>query len=119
MSKAIIIGITESSVIEYESFKKLKEAMGADYVEVARRGAIGDIPVIILVDEEGRLANKEINDDASFMAEEINSYFMWADTLVGAAALVKNGEEDLEGFSDDEVALVRAAMEARGILFAS
>lgn len=119
MSKAIIIGITESSVVEYESFSKLKEAMGADYAEVARRGLLGDIPVIILVDEEGRLADKEINDDASFMAEEINSYVMFADALVGTAAIVKNGEEDIEGFTDDEAASVRSAMEARGILFAS
>lgn len=119
MSKAIIIGITESKVVEYESFNKLKEDMGVDYVEVARRGVLGDTPVLILVDEEGKLNGKEPNDDASFMAEEINSYVLFADVLVGTAALVKNGEEDLEGFSDEEAAAMRSAMEARGILFAS
>lgn len=119
MSKAIIIGITESSVIEYETFTQLKKAMGAEYAEVARRGLLGDIPVLILVDEEGKLNGKEVNDDASFMAEEINSYVLFADVLVGTAAMVKNGEEDLEGFSDDEVAAVRSALQQRGILFAS
>lgn len=119
MSKAIIIGITESRVVEYTSFTALKKEIGVDYAEVARRGVLGDIPVLILVDEEGRLANKEINDDASFMAEEINSYVLFADALVGEAALVKNGEDDLEGFSDAEAEHIVDAMKARGIVFAS
>ena len=117
MSKAIIIGIVESRVVEFSSFSALKKEMNVEYVEVARRGMLNDIPVLILVDEEGKLNDKEVNDDASFMAEEINSYALFADVLVGEAALVKNGEEDLEGFSDAEADHIVDAMKARGIMF--
>lgn len=120
MSKAILIGEINSNVIEYTGFSDLKHKMDCRYAEVAVRGMMGDIRVLLLVDEEGRLKDRNYyNDDATFIANSLVSMPLSQFDIVGTAALVKRTDEDLEGFTEAEAEQVAKWLSEAGIAFAS
>jgi len=116
MSQVIIIEDEKLVQVPYESFGALKKRMNCDMAEVAMRGVIGDIRVLILVDEEGRLKeNPALNEVATAMSEYLGNGWWLANYLVGTAALVCDDGEDMRGFTPEEFAVVAERFKAEGL----
>lgn len=104
MTYAVIIDIdAPPAMVPYEGFTALKKHLDCDMAEVAARGMVSDIPVIMLVDEEGLLRDDaEYNDLASLFYSAFYSSIFPPSGIVGICALVKDTGEDLVGFSLEE-----------------
>lgn len=111
---AIIIDVDAPPVmVEYKGFSGLKKAIGCDMAEVAGRYMVSDIHAIMLVDEEGLLADSpEYNALASAFRAHLTTSIFGAEDLVGCAALVGDDGEDLVGFSEEEAREVMKFLEA-------
>jgi len=90
----------------------LYEAMGCSLVEVASRGKIGGVPVVLLCDEEGLLVQNPRRNmtaaDVRAVAESAAPYY----TIAGDCALVH--DEELRGFTDAEIAKIEAVLNDGG-----
>lgn len=91
----------------YTNFEGLRQKVSYKWFEVARRGRAGDpdkrmVPVLMLCDEDG-LTNTP--DSINFLASKIAEQ-----AIVGDIFILCDGGEDVRGFADDELAIVRATI---------
>jgi hypothetical protein len=87
----------------------LYRAVECELVEVAVRGTIANLPVTLIVDEEGLYKQPSYrNRGANDVASEIsgNPVYALQMPLVGHAALVYDTGEDWRGFTPDEFAKI-------------
>ena len=87
-------------------------AIGAQYVEIASRGKIGGVPVVLLCDEEGLLVQSPRRNmtaaDVRAVAEAAAPYY----TIAGDCALVH--DDELRGFTDAEIAKIERVLNDGG-----
>ena len=84
-----LVNLSEPSDLLSEWYKLL----GCDIVEhVSTRYRYESIALHMLVDEEGLLRNKEVNEVASYL---------YGDTIVGDALICSVGPDDIEGLPSD------------------
>ena len=86
------------SIPDHDFLPALKEIIGCEYVETCP--VTSDI--IMIIDEEGKIAGKDVNYIASVLYPGFN------DLIVGdviLASIVQSGEEfDIGGLTDDDIA---------------
>jgi hypothetical protein len=87
-------------------------AIGCNLVEIASRGKIGGVPVVLLCDEEGLLVQNPRRNmtaaDVRAVAEAAAPYY----TIAGDCALVH--DDELRGFTDAEIAKIEAVLNDGG-----
>ena len=87
-------------------------AIGAQYVEIASRGKIGGVPVVLLCDEEGLFVPNPRRNltaaDVRAVAESAAPYY----ALVGDCALVH--DDELRGFTDAEIVKIERVLNDGG-----
>jgi len=88
------------------------EAMGCNLVEIASRGKIGGVPVVLLCDEEGLLVQSPRRNmtaaDVRAVAEAAAPYY----TIAGDCVLVH--DDELRGFTDAELAKIERVLNDGG-----
>ena len=99
-----------------EGLPGLYAAADCRLIEVVGSGVLGGVPVALVADEEGLLkAEPEVNltaSDVLAVATKSAPAYLFGGGLVGTCALVH--DEELRGFSDDELANIVKALEKGG-----
>ena len=100
-----------------QGLRPLYEQIGCTLVEVAARGSIAGLPVMLIVDEEGLYKehpyrNRAANDLAATLTG--NAAYALNLPLVGHAVLLYDTGEDWRGFTSDELAPLIAQLEHDG-----
>lgn len=95
-----------------KGLRDVYNAIGCSLVEIASRGKIGGVPVVLLCDEEGLLVNSPRRNltaaDVRAVAESAAPYY----ALVGDCVLVH--DDELRGFTPEEVAKIEAVLNDGG-----
>jgi hypothetical protein len=99
-----------------EGLAGLYAAADCRMIEIAGSGVLGGVPVALVADEEGLLkAEPEVNltaSDVLAVATKSAPAYLFGGGLVGTCALVH--DEELRGFTADEVARIITALEKGG-----
>lgn len=88
-------GKMEAVEIERPTYKGLSKAIGARSFEIVRRTALGR-PFILIVDEEGRLTGRKINQIGCWLY----GHTIVGDVLIMQEGLNADGEPDILGLND-------------------
>lgn len=91
-------GKMEAVEIERPTYKGLSKAIGARNFEVIRRTAL-DRPFVLIVDEEGRIAGRPLNQIGCWLY----GHTIVGDILIAQEGLNADGEPDILSVCDEDL----------------
>lgn len=91
-------GKMEVVEIERPTYKGLSKAIGARSFEIVRRTAL-DRPFVLIVDEEGRITGRPLNQIGCWMY----GHTIVGDILIAQEGINADGEPDILGLDDEEI----------------